>query len=69
MKIITDVLEKHNRDYWIEQFTGLGYVSEDFFHYDRQPKLLTLASPSVLLTILRKLLSILRLLHEVPLSK
>jgi len=24
VQIITDVLEQHNRDYWIDQFTGLG---------------------------------------------
>lgn len=24
MSIITGVLEQHNRDYWIEKFTGLG---------------------------------------------
>ena len=69
MKIITDVLEQHNRDYWIEQFTGLGYVLEDFFHYDRLSELLISASLSDLSTISRKLLSILRLLREVPLSK
>lgn len=30
IQIITNVLERHSRDYWIEQFTGLGYVSAWF---------------------------------------
>jgi crotonobetainyl-CoA:carnitine CoA-transferase CaiB-like acyl-CoA transferase len=31
IRIITDVLMQHDRDHWLERFTGLGYLIREYY--------------------------------------